>query len=114
MTDFKFNNKSPPQWVCSFGLSACGKLTVAEGFMLKEELVLPALKWDFRFWISAPVYFIAMCTRVFHKNPFIKEKFVHTLTTPYRAYINHTQKISFLGQVIKVPPLSLKWGTFTM
>ena len=32
-------------------------------------------------------------TRVFHKNTFLKEKVVHTLTTPYRAYINHTQKI---------------------
>ena len=37
--------------------------------------------------------------RVFHKNTFLKEKVVHTLTTPYRAYINHIQKISFLGQV---------------
>ena len=37
--------------------------------------------------------------RVFHKNTFFKEKVVHTLTTPYRAYINHIQKISFLGQV---------------
>ena len=37
--------------------------------------------------------------RVFHKNTFSKEKVVHTLTTPYRAYINHTQNISFLGQV---------------
>ena len=37
--------------------------------------------------------------RVFHKNTFSKEKVVHTLTAPYRAYINHTQKIFFLGQV---------------
>ena len=37
--------------------------------------------------------------RVFHKNTFSKEKIVHTLMTPYRAYINHNQKISFLGQV---------------
>ena len=40
-----------------------------------------------------------MKVRVFHKNTFLKEKVGHTLTTPYRAYINHTQKISFLGQV---------------
>ena len=38
-------------------------------------------------------------SRVFHKNTFSKKKIVHTLTTPYRAYINHTQKIFFLGQV---------------
>ena len=52
--------------------------------------------------------------RVFHKNTFPKEKNVHTLTTPYRAYMSHTQKIFFPGQVLKVPPLSQKWRTFTM
>ena len=36
--------------------------------------------------------------RVFHKNTFSTKKIVHTLTTPYRAYINHTQEIVFLGQ----------------
>ena len=41
----------------------------------------------------------SLLIRVFHKNTLLKEKVVHTLTTPYRAYINHTQKISFLGQV---------------
>ena len=38
-------------------------------------------------------------TRVFHKNTFSKVTIAHTLTTPYRAYINHIQKIFFLGQV---------------
>ena len=53
-----------------------------------------------RMVIESQVYLIpTLYTRVFHKNTFLKEKVVHTLTTPYRAYINHIQKISFLGQV---------------
>ena len=36
---------------------------------------------------------LSLRSRVFQKNTFLKEKVVHTLTTPYRAYINHTQKI---------------------
>ena len=35
--------------------------------------------------------------RVFHENTFSKKEIVHTPTTPYRAYINHIQKLVFLG-----------------
>ena len=51
--------------------------------------------------VSSPLYKGAtkVYNRVFHKNTFSKEKIIHTLTTPYRAYINHTQKIFSLGQV---------------
>ena len=44
-----------------------------------------------------------MCIRVFHKNTFSKEKVDHTLTTPYRAYIDHTQKICFPRTSLKGP-----------
>ena len=66
---------------------------------IKMEMVINVMKTNMK---------MRMNIRVFHKNTFLKEKVVHTLTTPYRAYINHTQKIFFLGQVYKVPPLSQK------
>ena len=37
--------------------------------------------------------------RVFHKNTFSKKEIVHTPTTPYRAYINHMQKLFLFWQV---------------
>jgi len=54
-----------------------------------------------------------LCTRVHHKNTFSKKQIVHTPTTPYRAYINHTQKLFFRGQVWKVLPV-IKKSVFVM
>ena len=41
----------------------------------------------------------SMATRVFHKKQIFPQKNCLYPTTPYRAYINHTQKLFFLGQV---------------
>ena len=46
---------------------------------------------------------ISLHSRVFHKNNISKKIIVHTLTTPYRAYINHTQKIFFSRTSLKGP-----------
>ena len=67
---------------------------------LGNSIYSPNRYFQFSLNIVAPnVYFLySLNIRVFHKNTFSKEKIAHTITTPYRAYINHTQKISFLGQ----------------
>ena len=41
---------------------------------------------------------LGMWVRVFHKNILSKKQIVHTPTTPYRAYINHMQKLFCLDK----------------
>ena len=67
----------------------------------KTDLLLIAIKHnklmrDARERLECPV---CLVVRVHHENTFSKKLIVHTPTTSYGAYINHTQKLFFQGQV---------------